>query len=98
MKTVREIQKLLFVAKNGKPLLYTCRDGSTKFWNYHEVQVSLSILVGANLVSMTEPYEERFDLKTGTFEVKPAPRYYVSAEQFRRFSMLMKRQMGVIPA
>ena len=66
-------------------------------WDYHKLQATCSVLVGAGFLSMTDAKESGFDEETGDFVVKPRPQYYATSEQSKRFRDVMKRGNRIIP-
>jgi hypothetical protein len=96
-KTVQEIRNVLKSRNllyqmgkkwNGKPI--------EKFWDRHEVQARLSLLVGNGFMSMTEAHKEFFDYAKSQFRVDPVPRYFLTANNAKKYSRWMWKQKKVI--
>ena len=94
--TVHQIAKALYIGKSGFPLKFQRKDGTEKNWGYHDTQQQLSILVGAHLVSMSSPNDERYNWNTTSFEVEPTPKYSMSNAQIERFAEMLKMKTGVV--
>lgn len=95
--TVHQIQKMLFTAMNGQPLMYETRHGK-RYWSYHLCQKTLSLLVGKGLISMTKPQDEHFDWRAGEFLSSPVPTYFLTSDQVANFGLLLKDQKNIIIA
>jgi hypothetical protein len=77
--SVREIQKILY-DQNIKRYTRKDRETPTGQWNYHLVQVELSLLVGNGMVKMTKGSQETWDEKAQRFIARPVPKYYVEKQ------------------
>jgi hypothetical protein len=78
--TVRQVQGTLY-SMGVKRWRTGDGDRSTGEWNYHHVQVDLSLLVGKGLVKMTQDSEEYWDTKEQRHKARPIPRYWVDSAQ-----------------
>lgn len=61
------------------------------YWDYHHLQATCSVLVGAGFLSMTSHEYSGFEENTGNFVVRPRPQYFASFEQSKRFREINKR-------
>ena len=95
--TAHEIQRLINHGMNdGQPLMYLGKGNKESYWNYHLIQSNLSVLVGSDFLSMTVPKSESWNWDLTRFETSPVPEYYISLDQKKRFSDLLRSQMNVI--
>ena len=91
--TVREIQKILF----DREIPRLSRDGKFGKWNYHNLQIDLSTLIGVGLLKMVEPIKtEIFSDEEKEFMVDKKPRYFlkdkVFAEEVIKSGGLLRRK------
>jgi len=87
---VQEVQRLLY--DKGIKRHDRGQKIATGGWDRHEVQVDLSRLVGAELVTMTKAAEFVDDFGHGA---KPTPRYFMTPEQKERFKEIQFRNGAI---
>jgi len=59
-------------------------------WNYHQVQIVLSTLLGLSIAAMSKT--EEFWNKDQEPGATPTPRYFMTAEQTKRFQEILLRE------
>jgi len=85
--TVRQIQGILY--KKGKKRRQRREKIPSGQWNYHQVQVECSVLLGLKLATMTRTKE--FTDEHG-FGAQPIPHYYMTTEQKEKFAEILAKQ------
>jgi len=85
--TVRQVQGILY--QKGIRRQQRREKIPSGQWNYHQVQVECSVLLGLKLATMTRAKE--FVDEYG-FGARPIPRYYMTELQKERFSEIKARQ------
>jgi len=78
--TVRQVQGSLYGMKI-KRWKRGDREQPSGEWNYHHVQVDLSLLVGKGLIKMNQDSEEYWDNKDQAYETRRVPKYWVDPVQ-----------------
>jgi len=85
--TVKQIQGILY--EKGIKRYQRREKTPTGQWNYHLVQVDVSILLGLKLTIMTKT-KEFFD--EHGFGAKPIPRYSMTEKQKEQFTKILARE------
>ncbi len=61
---------------NARGSIKQTKEGKS-MWNYHSVQVELSMLVGAGLLEMSKAECSDFDPASETYSIRPVPLYRI---------------------
>lgn len=86
--TVRQVQGILYERNIRRQRRREKVPGGA--WNYHNVQIVLSMLLGAKLISATRSKE--FVDEDGYYYDRPTPRYFVPMERRERLREIQSKQ------